>query len=134
MSNTSLSDFTNAAAKWMRADRPDLWSSHEEALLDITTAFSELSGYDDEDEAVVHFSGFTLTRIPMDGMVEYVLSRKLISFAVYTEDEESDTFDWTHLGKLVGTVELNLPEYEELDIEPNIADDYFYEDPDDIDD
>jgi hypothetical protein len=138
MSNTSLSDFINAAAKVMRADRPHLWESHDEAVRDITIAFSDVSGLDpdDEEEYSVHLSGFMLTRTVLDeGVFEYTLSKKLVSLAIYTDDEESATFDWTRKSELnlADGVDLGLPEDEfddDLDIEPNIVDDIYYDEDD----
>lgn len=136
MSNTSLSDFIQAAAKLMRADRPLLWEDHDEAVKDITMAFSDASSLDedDEEEYSVHLSGFMLTRIVLDeGVYEYVLSKKLVSLAIYTDEEESGVFDWTKGGNFTGGIELNLPEVEDdLDIEPDISDDIYYEDDDEL--
>lgn len=136
MSNTSLSDFIQASAKLMLADRPHVWESHDEAVKDITIAFSEAQGLDpdDDEEYSVHLSGFVLTRIVLDeGVYEYTLSKKLVSLAIYTDEEESGTFDWTQNSKLAGGIELGLPqiEDEDLDIEPNIVDDIYYEDEED---
>jgi hypothetical protein len=136
MSNTSLSDFIQASAKLMRADRPQLWESHDEAVRDITIAFSDVSSLDetDEEDYSVHLSGFILTRVVLDeGVFEYTLSKKLVSLAIYTDDEESGTFDWTRNSNLAGGIELNLPEdeYDDLDIEPDIADDIYYDEDDD---
>ena len=50
MSNTSLSEFIQASAKLMLADRPQLWESYEEAVKDITMAFSDVSSLDEDDE------------------------------------------------------------------------------------
>lgn len=136
MSNTSLSDFIQASAKLMLADRPHIWESHDEAVKDITMAFSDASSLDedDEEEYSVHFSGFMLTRTVLDeGVFEYTLSKKMVSLAIYTDDEESGTFDWTRKSKLAGGIELGLPEDEydeELDIEPNIVDDIYYDEDD----
>lgn len=134
MSNTSLSDFIQAAAKLMRADRPLLWEDHDEAVKDITEAFSDASSLDedDEEEYSVHLSGFMLTRIVLDeGTFEYILSKKLVSLAIYTEEEESGVFDWTKDSNLAGGIELNLPDIEEdLDIEPDISDDIYYNEDD----
>ncbi len=130
MSNTSLSEFINAAATLMLADRPHLWEDHADAVQDITMAFADASGLDDDDfgEYSVHFSGFTLTRILLDeGFFEYTLSKKLVSLAVDIEDEESHVHDWTPDSKLTAGVELNLPNLEiDLDIEPDITDDLNY--------
>jgi len=136
MSNTSLSDFIQASAKLMRADRPQLWESDDEAVRDITIAFSDVSSLDetDEEDYSVHLSGFVLTRVVLDeGVFEYTLSKKLVSLAIYTDDEESGTFDWTRNSNLAGGIELNLPEdeYDDLDIEPDIADDIYYDEDDD---
>ena len=136
MSNTSLSDFIQASAKLMLADRPHIWESHDEAVKDITMAFSDASSLDedDEEEYSVHFSGFILTRTVLDeGVFEYTLSKKMVSLAIYTDDEESGTFDWTRKSKLASGIELGLPEDEydeELDIEPNIVDDIYYDEDD----
>lgn len=135
MSNTSLSDFIQASAKLMLADRPHLWDSHDEAVKDITMAFSDVSSVDedDEEEYSVHFSGFVLTRTVMDeGFFEYTLSKKLVALAVDVDGEESHVHDWTTESNLTGGIELNLPELEEeLDIEPDISKDIYYEDEDD---
>lgn len=134
MSNTSLSDFIGAAAKLMRADRPHLWESHEEAVRDITIAFSEVSDLDEDDwdEYSVHLSGFVLTRIMLDdGVFEYTLSKKLVSLGIFVDDEESHVHDWTTGSNLAGGIQLNLPELdEELDIESDISKDILYEDDD----
>jgi len=135
MSNTSLSEFIQASAKLMRADRPQLWEDDEEAVRDITVAFSEVSALDeyDEEDYSVHLSGFMLTRIVLDeGVYEYTLSKKLVSFAVYTDDQESGTFDWTKNSNLAGGIDLGLPDIEDdLDIEPDISDDIYYEEDED---
>lgn len=131
MSNESLSQFINASAKLMLADRPQLWEDHADAVRDITMAFADASGLDEDDysEYSVHFSGFTLTRILMDeGFYEYTLSKKLVGLAVDVEGEESHVHDWTTDSQLTAGVELNLPELEDdLDIEPDINDDLNYE-------
>ena len=134
MSNTSLSEFIQASAKLMLADRPDIWSDLDEALEDINIAFAEASSLDEDDdeEYSVHLSGYILTRIVLDeGVFEYTLSKKLVSFVVYTDEVESGTFDWTKKSKFVN-VELGLPEIleEPLDIEPDISDDINYKDED----
>ncbi len=134
MSNTSLSEFIQASAKLMLADRPDIWSDLDEALEDINIAFAEASSLDEDDdeEYSVHLSGYILTRIVLDeGVFEYTLSKKLVSFVVYTDEVESGTFDWTKKSKFVD-VELGLPEIleEPLDIEPDISDDINYKDED----
>lgn len=135
MSNTSLIEFIQASAKLMRADRPLLWESHDEAVKDITIAFSEVSSLDEDDEEdySVHLSGFILTRVVLDeGVFEYTLSKKLVSLAIYTDEEDSGTFDWTKNSNLAGGIELGLPDIEDgLDIEPNIIDDINYEDDED---
>lgn len=132
MSNTSLSDFIQASAKLMLADRPQLWDSHDEAVKDITMAFSDVSSLDedDEEEYSVHFSGFVLTRVVLDeGVFEYTLSKKLVGLAIFMDEEESHVHDWTTESNLTGGIELGLPELEmDLDIEPDIMDDINYED------
>lgn len=131
MSNQSLSQFINASAMLMLADRPDLWEDHDDAVLDITMAFEEVLGLDESDfgEYSVHFSGYVLTRVVMDeGTYEYTLSKKLVGLAIFTEDEESHVYDWTKDSQLTDGIELNLPELEDdLDIEPDINDDLNYE-------
>lgn len=131
MSNESLSQFINACATLMLADRPQLWEDHDDAVRDITMAFADASGLDEDDysEYSVHFSGFTLTRILMDeGFYEYTLSKKLVGLAVDVEGEESHVHDWTTDSQLTAGIELNLPELEDdLDIEPDINDDLNYE-------
>lgn len=98
-------------------------------------AFSDVSSVDedDEEEYSVHFSGFVLTRTVMDeGFFEYTLSKKLVALAVDVDGEESHVHDWTTESNLTGGIELNLPELEEeLDIEPDISKDIYYEDEDD---
>lgn len=134
MSNSSLSDFINAAAKLMLADRPELWSDHADAVTDITMAFSDVSSLDEDDwgEYSVHFSGFVLTRVVIDdGAYEYTLSKKLVTLGIFTEEEASHVDDWTKNSNLAGGIELNLPELDDdLDIEPNIEDDLNYEEDD----
>lgn len=134
MSNTSLTEFIQASAKLMRADRPHLWDSHDEAVTDITMAFSEASGVDEDNnlDYSVHLSGFILTRIILDdGAYEYTLSKKLVALAIFTDEEESHVFDWTKDSNLAGGIELNLPELEEdLDIEPDILNDINYNEDD----
>jgi hypothetical protein len=135
MSNTSLSEFIQASAKLMLADRPQLWDTHDEAVRDITIAFSELSSLDEDDEEdySLHLSGFILTRVVLDeGVFEYTLSKKLVGLAIYMDEEDSGVFDWTKNSNLAGGIELDLPEIDDgLDIEPDIMDDINYTDEDD---
>jgi len=134
MSDTSLSDFIQASAKLMLADRPQLWESHDEAVKDITMAFADVSSVDadDEEDYSIHFSGFVLTRSLLDnGMLEYTLTKKMVSLGIFADEEESDSHvhDWTVDSNLAGGIELGLPELEDdLDIEPDIINDIYYDD------
>jgi hypothetical protein len=133
MSNTSLADFIKAASIAMHADRPDIWPTLEEASECITTAFSDAAGMDDGEEAIYHIMGYTLTKsVGLYGLIDYTLSKKLVSFAV-DEDGDSDTLDWTVHSKLYSGVDMKLPPPEELDIEPDIMNDIIYEEEDDDD-
>jgi hypothetical protein len=133
MGNSSLSEFINASAKLMLADRPHLWTDLDDAISDVTEAFSEVSSIDpdDWDEYSVHLSGFIMTRTVLDeGVFEYTLAKKLVSLGIYTGDEESGVHDWTKGSELVKDLQLNLTEVDQdLDIEPDINDDIYYEDP-----
>lgn len=131
MSNSSLSDFINASAIVMRADRPDVWETFEDAVECITTAFADATDMDEDEEAVYHIIGYTLIKsVGLYGLIDYTLSKKLVSFAV-DENGDSDTLDWTVHSKLYSDVDTKLPPPEDLDIEPDIMNDILYEDDDD---
>jgi hypothetical protein len=136
MSNTSLSDFIQASATLMLADRPHLWDTLDDAVEDITMAFSDVSSLDEDDyeDYSVHLSGFVLTRVVLDeGFFEYTLSKKLVAFAVAVDEEDAHVHDWTLDSNLTGGIKLNLPELpEDLDIEPDISEDMLYEDDDEL--
>jgi hypothetical protein len=127
LSNTSLADFIYAAAIVLHADRPDIWENMDDAIEGITGAFTEATSLDEDEQCMIHFYGYTLTKSFRDSILDYTLSKKLVSFAA-DEDGESDTFDWTVHSVLYSGVDTELPPNEELDIEPNIIDDLNYED------
>lgn len=106
-----ITTFLRESAKIMAADRPDIWDEAE--------AFSALVAWhaDLSDDALgdgeISSGGFSLSKrtYPQEdgGMIEYELNRKLITFDIFPEEEETSTFNWTTHGKLVD-IGLDIPD------------------------
>lgn len=104
----NVSNFLQQSAKFMSADRPDIWSV-DTAFKTVTEWFSLLAGDDEGGE--ISSGGFAMTKRITDGVYEYELHRKVIQFTVF-DDEGTSIFDWTRGGTLVD-VGLNIVDEED---------------------
>ena len=102
----NVSKFLQESARFMAADRPDLWTK-EDAFDILSTWFATLAG--EEGSAEISSGGFALTKRQEDQFIEYELHRKISQFCVFPEEEETSLFDWSSGGTLVD-VGLDLEE------------------------
>lgn len=102
-----LSKFIQEGAKFMAADRPDIYSV-EEAADSLSRWFSNLSGFDPDDDnrhTATGSGGFELTRFVDEyGDSEYTLNRHIISFNPFENDPY--IFNWTKNGALTDILDL----------------------------
>lgn len=89
----NMIDFLRENAKFMAADRPDIYNA-ESALADLISWYNHLDQSDDAD--YISSGGFTLSKeVSPDGhVVEYFFARLVSSAHIYVNDGDFDTFNW----------------------------------------
>lgn len=120
MDNFSI--FVRAAARFMAADRPDIYNE-DTAHRDLVTWYSELSSKDKPGS--MGTGGFSLVKsVDDEGDVYWMLSRHIVELSVFITETDSDVFDWTAESKLVGQVDLGVPVHEEEDDDEGLDEDH----------
>jgi len=104
----NFSIFMHAAAKFMVADRPDVFSSEDEARKILVDWYTDLA--EDEDSNVSwSTAGFNLRKTTIDGFIHWHLERQIVSFAVFPDEEVSHIYNEARSGEIVGKVNMEIP-------------------------
>jgi hypothetical protein len=87
---TNITDevaFLDGAAELMSGDRPDLYRTPQEAWNDVARYLDKLRLVD--GNTWISFASYVLVKAVDDGVVEWTLTRKMVSLSEFPEDNES---------------------------------------------
>lgn len=104
-------DFIRESAEFLHTDRPDVYSSVEDAVTELTRCMDSIDG---SDGGWISFTSYVLFRHEEDGMIEWNLTRKLSSVTLFEPEEECLVLGYTDNS---GTLKygINLPSPNGLD-------------------
>lgn len=86
-------DWLTHTARWMHADRPDLYLSVDDAFDDLSTVHDKLSLRD--GSSWTSWGGFFLHKWEEDGVVEWNLMKKISSADVFLDENAVNVTGWT---------------------------------------
>lgn len=110
--SVNIIDWLRETARYMRADRPDLYESEEEALEDLSQIYHSLGDYDYPCWSA--WAGFFLHKWTEDGLTEWTFTKKISEAAVFPEEGKIKVYGWTaSSGTLKTGVNLPSPDFEE---------------------
>lgn len=100
-------DWLVKSAEFMFRDRPDIFSSVEDAFEVLDAAYQNLGYYD--GSGWQSFCGFILHKhVDEDDVVEYNLAKKISSIDIFPKDHEVSVQGWTE-GSGTLKVGVDLP-------------------------
>lgn len=94
-------DFLRESADYLVADRPDVYD-HETAVEELSVAMDSLRDANIEPFSCMMFTSYALMRIYMEGVEEFLLSRKLSSVVLFAEEAQAGAYSYTD--------EIDLPD------------------------
>lgn len=100
--------FMQAAARFMVADRPDIFPNEDSAKEALVEWYMDLSE-DDEDNIGWSTGGFTLRKIIDDDVITWVLERSIAQLTIFPEENIAHIYNWAHDGAVVGKADLGIP-------------------------
>jgi hypothetical protein len=86
-------DWLRETAKFMVADRPDVYD-YETAVEELSVGMDTLREANIEPFSCIMFTSYALMRIYMEGVEEFILSRKLSSVVVFEAEHEVGAYSY----------------------------------------
>lgn len=86
-------DWLQHTAVWMQQDRPDIYSTAQEAFTDLHNHYDSMS--EEEGSGWTAWGGFMLHKHEEDGVVEWNLMKKITSLDIFIEEFEVSVTNWT---------------------------------------
>ena len=86
-------DFLRESAWFLTEDRPDLYD-HETAMEELDVAMTTLREEPERQFACIMFSSYAMMRLYVEGVEEFILSRKLSSVIVFEAEEEVSAYTY----------------------------------------
>lgn len=84
-------DWMRETAKFMAADRPDVYDQ-ETAVEELSVGMDALREANIEPFSCIMFTSYALMRIYMEGVEEFILTRKLSGLVLFEAEEEVGAF------------------------------------------
>lgn len=103
---TNIIDFMRESAKFMAADRPDVYTP-ESALDDLSQMMIRMR--DQGGDGISSFASYMLIRHEEDGLEEWDLVRKLSTAVIDYDDPEAMVYSHTKNSGVL-TSSINLPD------------------------
>ena len=87
-------DFLRESATFLVADRPDVYD-HETAVEELSVAMDTLRESENTDRfTCIMFTSYAMMRLYVDGVEEFILTRKLSSVLVFEEEAEVSAYSY----------------------------------------